>query len=165
LEGEEVERIDVPGFSGDPIDGTRLRRQPALLAIMRAGLGMVPPVRALLPNISVYQIGIKRNERTLEPNVYYSNLPESYDGIGHLLILDPMLATGGSACLALHEARKHFAGEVTFLGLLGAPFGVERLLRADPHARIVLAALDERLDDRGYILPGLGDAGDRLFGT
>ena len=126
---------------------------------------MVPPARALLPNIRVYQIGVKRDERTLEPNVYYSNLPESYDGTGHLLILDPMLATGGSACLALREARKRFAGTLTFIGLLGAPFGVARLLQADPGVRIVLAALDERLDDRGYILPGLGDAGDRLFGT
>ena len=165
LTDEPIENFDVSGFSGEPTPGTRFRRRIALLAILRAGLGMVPPARALIPDITTYQIGIKRDEQTLEPRCYSSNLPESFGNIGHLLILDPMLATGGSAHMALQQVRQRFDGTISFIGMLGAPYGVAQLLGADPTLRIFLAALDDRLNEQGYILPGLGDAGDRLFGT
>ena len=165
LHEEPTEYHDVCGFAGEPTPGTRLRRRIALLAILRAGLGMVPPARALLPDVTVYQIGIKRDEQTLEPLYYSSNLPESLGDIEHLLILDPMLATGGSALMAVQQVRQRFDGTLSFIGVLGAPHGVAQLLAADPMLHIFLAALDERLNEQGYILPGLGDAGDRLFGT
>lgn len=165
LEPEPSEPMEVTGFSGERAPGTRLRRRLATLAIMRAGIGMVPPVQALLPEAPAYLIGIRRDEATLEPHFAYANLPASFSGIEHILLLDPMLATGGSACMALRTVRERFTGDLSFIGLLGAPAGVERLLNADPTIAIYLAALDDHLNNHGYIIPGLGDAGDRIFGT
>jgi len=155
----------ISGFDGNHIQGWELSNAIASLIILRAGLGMLPPLRRLLPEAPNYQLGIKRDEATLEPRLYYSNLPDDLDRFQHILLLDPMLATGGSACLAVQHLRAGFRGRITFLGMIGAPFGVQMLLKSDPQLRIFLAALDDRLNDHGYIMPGLGDAGDRLFGT
>ncbi len=157
--------VEVPGHSGQLIVAPQLESSIAAIAILRAGLGMVEPVRHLAPGAAIYQVGIKRNEETLQPLYYYSNLPSSFAGIDHVLLLDPMLATGGSASAALGILRQSYAGPVSFLGIIGAPLGVRRLVDADETIRIYLAALDQGLDERGYIIPGLGDAGDRIFGT
>ncbi len=164
-EHEPLQSLDVPSFSGQTATGTCFARRLVALVILRAGLSMLPPFRVLVPDSPIYQVGIKRDEATLEPRLYYANLPESFAGVDHVLILDPMLATGGSAQLALERVRAFFDGDISFLGLIGAPVGVRALLRADHSVRLFLASLDERLNDRGYIVPGLGDAGDRLFGT
>lgn len=155
----------VPGHTGDQVPGNHVAEHIVGLAILRAGLGMFEPMRQLLPDAPLYQIGTKRDEETLEPAVYYTNLPEHPERVDRMLILDPMLATGGSAAAALGIVRAHYSGPIAVLALIGAPLGVERLLTADPDLHIYLAALDDHLDDRGYIIPGLGDAGDRLFGT
>lgn len=160
-----TEAIRVPGHAGVPVAARRMIGRIAPVAILRAGLGMLDPVRDLLPDAPIYQIGIKRNEETLEPAVYYTNLPGSFAQISHILLLDPMLATGGSASEAVRLLRVGYGGPISFLGLIGAPIGVRRLLDTDPQVRIYLVALDDRLDEHGYIMPGLGDAGDRLFGT
>lgn len=157
--------LEVPGHTGEPVHGVTLAPTLATVALLRAGLGMLPPIRDLHAGIPMYQIGVRRDEATLEPEIYYNNLPASFDGIDHLLVLDPMLATGGSAAAAVRIIREHFSGRLTYLGVIGAPLGVQRLLTADPNITIVLAALDDRLNDRGFIMPGLGDAGDRLFST
>jgi uracil phosphoribosyltransferase len=157
---------EVPGHTGEPVRATALRPEIATLAILRAGLSMVPPIRHLIPFAPVYQIGIKRDESTLLPHVYYhTNLPATWERMRHLLLLDPMLATGGSALAAIDLVRRGFSGQISYLGIIGAPIGVERVIAADPSIRIFLAALDDRLNDRGFIVPGLGDAGDRVFGT
>lgn len=157
--------MPVPGHSGTPVPGHRLAERVAALAILRAGLGMLEPIRNLLPSAPLYQIGVRRDEATLQPTVYYTNLPESYAEIDHLLLLDPMLATGGSLRAALEIVREGYHGRVSALGIIGAPLGVQTMLDADPEVRIFLAALDDHLNDRGFIIPGLGDAGDRIFGT
>ncbi len=162
---EPLDSVECQSFSGQIVKGTQFARRLAALVILRAGLSMVPPLRLLIPNTPIYQVGVKRDEITLEPRLYYSNLPTMLSGVEHLLLLDPMLATGGSARMALDLIRRVFDGEVSFLGLIGAPLGVVRLLDSDDKCRIWLAALDDRLNDQGYIVPGLGDAGDRLFGT
>jgi uracil phosphoribosyltransferase len=162
---EPVSMVEVPTFSGGTTPAWRMTRHIGALVILRAGLGMVTPLRSLIPDAPIYQVGIKRNETTLIPALYTSNLGAGLRDIEHLLLLDPMLATGGSAALALRLARSEFDGDVSFVGLIGAPLGVSRLLDVDSRVRVLLAALDEGLDERGYIIPGLGDAGDRLFGT
>ena len=164
-EDEPLVPMDVPSFSGHPVTGACFARKMASLAILRAGMSMVSPFRTLVPDSPAYQVGIKRDESTLEPRLYYSNLPASLSHIDHILILDPMLATGGSAGAALAGVRAIFSGDVSFLGLIGAPIGAMSLLNADDNLRVFLASLDDQLNDRGYIVPGLGDAGDRLFGT
>ena len=155
----------IRGFDGREIEGASFARNLASLIILRAGLGMLPPVRLLIPEAPNYQLGIKRDEKTLESRLYFSNLPENLDKLQHMLLLDPMLATGGSAQLAVEQIRTRYSGEISFLGTIGAPVGVQTLLNSDSRIRIYLAALDDCLNDHGYIVPGLGDAGDRLFGT
>lgn len=162
---EPLEAVEVSSFSGKSVSGSRFRRHMAAMVILRAGLSMIPPFKLLVPNSPIFQIGIKRNETTLEPNMYYSNLPVDFSAFDHVIVLDPMLATGGSAGLAVKQIRANFDGDISFLGLIGAPLGVSTLLDADSRVSIYLASLDDKLDDRGYIVPGLGDAGDRLFGT
>lgn len=135
-----------------------------LVPILRAGLGFLPGVQAMIPNAPVSVIGLRRNEQTLEPEGYYSRL---VDGLAErtALILDPMLATGGSAVAAVDLLKAAGCRRIKGLFLVAAPEGVARLQAAHPQVDIVVAAIDDRLDERGYILPGLGDAGDRLFGT
>lgn len=125
---------------------------------------MVEGIWALIPNAHVFHIGFYRNEETLQPVEYYNKLPQGHP-FNTAFILDPMLATGGSAIAAIHIVKKWGAKRVKFIGLIGAPEGIQALQAAHPDVDIHLAAVDEKLNERGYILPGLGDAGDRQFGT
>ncbi len=136
----------------------------AIVPILRAGLGMVNGVHALFPSARVGHIGMARNEETLEPEEYYCKLPEGIED-KLVLLLDPMLATGGSACDAIDLLKKRGCKNVKFMAIIGAPEGVSRVAEAHPDVEIYVSTLDRCLNEHGYILPGLGDAGDRLFGT
>jgi uracil phosphoribosyltransferase len=144
--------------------GVRIGDRIGLVPILRAGIGMVDAVLELIPTAHVWHLGLYRDHKTLEPVSYYNRLPNQPD-IDLCLILDPMLATGGSAVAAVDVLKQWGASRIKFLGLIAAPEGVERLATAHPDVPIHLAAIDERLNEVGYIVPGLGDAGDRQFGT
>ncbi len=139
-------------------------RKLALVPILRAGLGMVDGMLTLLPAAKVGHIGLYRNEETLEPVEYYCKLPSDI-AERDVMVLDPMLATGGSAVDAITQIKKRGAKSIKFLAIIAAPEGLERLHIAHPDVDIYVAALDEKLNENGYIIPGLGDAGDRIFGT
>ena len=136
----------------------------AIVPILRAGLGMVNGIHVLFPSARVGHIGMYRDEETFEPKSYYCKLP---DGIEDKLVLvvDPMLATGGSACDAIDLLKKRGCKHIKFMAIIGAPEGVSKVAEAHPDVNIYVSTLDRCLNDRCYILPGLGDAGDRLFGT
>ncbi len=146
------------------MDGSRIGMHIGLFPILRAGLGMVDPILDLIPTAKVWHLGLYRDHNTLEPVTYYNKLPPQAD-VDLCLILDPMLATGGSAVAAVDILKRWGARRITFLGLIAAPEGVAALASAHPDVPIHLAAVDERLNELGYIVPGLGDAGDRMFGT
>ncbi len=135
-----------------------------LVPILRAGLGMVEGVWELLPSAEVWHIGLYRDEKTLKPVQYYNKLPV-LPRVSMCLILDPMLATGGSATATVDLLKQWGVKNIRFVGLIGAPEGIQALQSAHPDVPIHLAAIDERLNEVGYIVPGLGDAGDRQFGT
>jgi uracil phosphoribosyltransferase len=135
-----------------------------LVPVLRAGLGMVEGILQLLPSAQVWHIGLYRDEHTLRPVQYYNRLPE-HPNIQICLILDPMLATGGSAVATVDILKKAGMQRIKYMGLIAAPEGVERLRTAHPDVPIFVAAIDERLNEVGFIVPGLGDAGDRQFGT
>ncbi len=135
-----------------------------LIPILRAGLGMVEGAIEMLPQVEVWHIGLYRDEKTLRPVEYYNKLPVNTT-VQLCLVLDPMLATGGSASATVDILKKWGAEKIKYVGLIGAPEGVARLQQDHPDVDIYLAALDERLNEVGYIMPGLGDAGDRQFGT
>jgi uracil phosphoribosyltransferase len=135
-----------------------------LVPILRAGLGMVDGVSQLLPTARVGHIGVSRDEDSLEPTRYYAKLP-SNERDRDYFILDPMLATGGSATAAVTTLKSAGARRIKFLCIVAAPEGVRRMLEGHPDVPIYAAALDRALNEHGYIVPGLGDAGDRLFGT
>jgi uracil phosphoribosyltransferase len=147
-----------------PTTGRHLRERVGLVPILRAGLGMVEGIWNLMPNTEVWHIGLFRDEETLEPVEYYNRLPVS-PTVDVCLVLDPMLATGGSAVAAVDILKGWGAARIKVAAVLAAPEGVERLTTAHPDVPLFLAAIDEQLNDVGYIVPGLGDAGDRLFGT
>jgi uracil phosphoribosyltransferase len=136
----------------------------AIVPILRAGLGMVSGIHTLFPAARVGHIGMYRDEETLEPKEYYCKLP---DGIENKLVLlvDPMLATGGSACDAIQLLKNRGCKHIKFMAIIGAPEGVSKVAEAHPDVNIYVSTLDRCLNEHGYILPGLGDAGDRLFGT
>ncbi len=142
----------------------RLRDNLGLIPILRAGLGMVDGALEMLPYAEVWHIGLYRDEHTLRPVEYYNKLPVN-PTVQVCLVLDPMLATGGSAVATVSILKRWGAQSIKFVGLIGAPEGVANLQAAHPDVPIYLAALDERLNEMGYIVPGLGDAGDRQFGT
>lgn len=144
--------------------GVRIGDRIGLVPILRAGIGMVDPVLELIPTAHVWHLGLYRDHKTLQPVSYYNRLPNKPE-IDLCLILDPMLATGGSAVAAVDVLKQWGASRIKFLGLIAAPEGVEHLATAHPDVPIHLAAIDERLNEVGYIVPGLGDAGDRQFGT
>jgi uracil phosphoribosyltransferase len=144
--------------------GTRLTKGIILVPVLRAGLGFLDGFLDLIPQASVAHIGLARNEKTLVPEPYYLKHPPAL-GEHEIIILDPMLATGGSAIEAVRSLREAGAKSVRFACLVAAPEGVSALSEAFPDVAIYAATLDRCLNSRGYILPGLGDAGDRLFGT
>ncbi|MGI8588124.1 MAG: uracil phosphoribosyltransferase [Chloroflexia bacterium] len=135
-----------------------------LVPVLRAGLGMVEAVLTLLPYAQVWHIGLFRDERTLKPISYYNRLPD-HSTVDTCLLLDPMLATGGSAAATVDILKRWGATRIKYVGLIAAPEGIAHLSEAHPDVPIHLAAIDSRLNERGYIIPGLGDAGDRQFGT
>lgn len=135
-----------------------------IVPILRAGLGMVDGIRCMIPTAKVGFIGLYRDEETLEPHEYYAKFPENIkDAI--VLVVDPMLATGGSASAAISMLKKRGCKDIRFVGLVAAPEGVKCLQNDHPDVDLYLATLDEKLNEKGYIVPGLGDCGDRLFGT
>ena len=139
-------------------------RKLALVPILRAGLGMVDGMLNLIPAAKVGHIGLYRNEETLQPVEYYCKLPNNI-AEREVIVLDPMLATGGSAADAISLIKQRGARHIKFIGLIAAPEGLKALHAAHPDVDIYVGALDEKLNDQGYIVPGLGDAGDRIFGT
>lgn len=144
--------------------GADLEEKIGLVPILRAGLGMVEGIWELMPSAEVWHIGLYRDERTLKPVEYYNKLPVA-PTVSVCLILDPMLATGGSAVATVDILKRWGVKKIKFVGLIGAPEGINRLQQAHPDVPIYLAAIDEHLNEHGYIYPGLGDAGDRQFGT
>lgn len=149
----------------EPAPAQRPASPIAVVAILRAGLGMVDGFLRLVPEAAIGHLGMRRNEETLEPEAYYESLPDVIAD-ATTFVVDPMLATGGSAVAALTRLREAGATDLRLVCLVAAPEGVARVREAMPDLHpIVVAALDRGLDDKGYIRPGLGDAGDRLFGT
>jgi uracil phosphoribosyltransferase len=161
LPTEEVE-VETPleRTTGRQVAGKKL----ALVPILRAGLGMVDGITQLIPSARVGHIGIYRDHESLQPVSYYFKVPPGGEE-RDFIVLDPMLATGGSASAAITKLKEAGARRVRLLSLVAAPEGVARMLEDHPDVPVFVAALDRGLNDRGYILPGLGDAGDRLFGT
>ncbi len=139
-------------------------RKLALVPILRAGLGMVEGMLTLIPAAKVGHIGLYRDPKTLEPVEYYCKLPPDIAD-REVFILDPMLATGGSAVDAVRLVKEKGAKSIRFLGIIAAPEGIEKMKKECPDVPVYVCALDEKLNDHGYIVPGLGDAGDRIFGT
>lgn len=136
----------------------------AFVPVLRAGLGMVNGLLALVPSARVGHIGLYRDHETLEPHEYYCKLPDNLDK-RQLIVIDPMLATGGSAVAAINFIKQHGCSNIKFMCIIAAPEGVERLSAAHPDVPIYIGTLDRCLNQSGYIMPGLGDAGDRIFGT
>lgn len=158
LKKKEINTPLAPMITGE------LARDVVLIPVLRAGLGMVDGISGLIPTAKVGHVGLYRDHETLEPTTYYakfpSNIPEA-----EVMVLDPMLATGGSASAAITVLKQHGAKSIRLICIVGTPQGVDRIEHDHPDVDIYLAALDNGLDENGYILPGLGDAGDRLFGT
>jgi len=147
-----------------PAHGSELAEKIGLVPVLRAGLGMVEGIWEMMPTAEVWHIGLYRDEKTLRPVQYYNKLPIS-PTVDVCLILDPMLATGGSSVATVDILKQWGAKRIKYVGLIAAPEGIRRLSTAHPDVPIHVAAIDERLNDIGYIVPGLGDAGDRQFGT
>jgi len=145
-------------------EGGDLQEKIGLVPILRAGLGMVEGVWDLMPSAEVWHIGLYRDEETLKPVEYYNKLPIE-PTVAVCLILDPMLATGGSAVATIDILKKWGVSKIKFVGLIGAPEGIEHVHKHHPDVPIYLAHVDDHLNENGFIVPGLGDAGDRQFGT
>ena len=147
-----------------PTIGKVLQKQIVLVPILRAGIGLVDGFRRIIPTAKIGHIGMARNEETLDPEEYYAKFPSGLED-SIVIIVDPMLATGGSASAAITNIKARGAKDIRLVCLVAAPEGVKVIEEQHPDVDLVLAALDEKLTDKGYIVPGLGDAGDRLFGT
>lgn len=161
LPTEEIE-IETPICTAKArhISGKKL----AIVPILRAGLGMVDGVSSLIPAARIGHIGLYRDEKTLKPVEYYCKLPKDI-GERDVIVVDPMLATGGSAIDAVSQIKLRQPRSIRFMGIIAAPEGIEAFTKAHPDVHVYCAALDEKLNENGYIVPGLGDAGDRIFGT
>lgn len=157
-----TKHIDTPICSMDA--PTLAGKKVAVVPILRAGLGLVDGVLRMVPSARVGHIGMYRDEETLEPHVYFCKMPKDI-AERDIIIVDPMLATGGSACAAIDEMKKRGCKNIKLLVLVAAPEGIKCIREAHPDVDIYAGALDDHLNDRGYIVPGLGDAGDRIFGT
>lgn len=147
----------------EPTTGIQLRRPVVAVAVLRAGLGLLRSVLTLVPDVAIGFAGVQRNEDTAEPMEYYTKFPEL--SAARVLILEPMLATGGSLSWAIDKVKENGAKDIVAVCVVAAPEGVEAIKSAHPDVRVVAAALDRELDPNFYIAPGLGDMGDRLFGT
>lgn len=145
-------------------NGKAIQKQVAVVPILRAGLGMVDAILSLIPAAKVGHIGLYRDHETLEPVEYYCKLPSEIEQ-RQILVVDPMLATGGSAVAAINFIKQRGGKNIRFMCLIAAPEGVKALTEAHPDVDVYCGCIDERLNENGYIVPGLGDAGDRLFGT
>jgi len=145
-------------------DGQELENEVTIVPVLRAGLVMAQGMLDMIPHAKVGHIGLFRDENTLEPVQYYCKLPESTPE-SDVFILDPMLATGGSACKAISLVKERHPHSISFCCIIAAPEGIEVLRREHPDVKIVTLEIDRRLNENGYILPGLGDAGDRIYGT
>lgn len=141
-----------------------LSKDVIIVPILRAGLGMVDGIHSVIPTAKIGHIGLWRDETTLQPHEYYLKLPPNIEQ-ATVLIVDPMLATGGSAVAAIDRVKKRGAKDIRFVGLVGCPQGVEAVAKNHPDVHVYLVKLDSHLNEKGYIVPGLGDCGDRLFGT
>ena len=159
---EEEVQIETPleRMSGHRLGG----RKPVIVPVLRAGLGMVDGLLRVMPNARVGHVGLARDEISLTPGEYYFQVPAHLDE-RQVIVVDPMLATGGSASAAIAGLKERGAKRITFVCLVAAPEGVRALAQAHPDVHVFTAVLDRQLNDVGYILPGLGDAGDRLYGT
>lgn len=150
-----IEKAQCPVIAG---------KKPAIVPILRAGLGMVEGLLKLMPVAKVGHIGLYRDEETFEPHEYYCKLPKEIEQ-RKIFVVDPMLATGGSALAAIDFIKQHGGKDITFLCVIAAPEGLKKLAASHPDIKIFVGNLDRELNDRAYICPGLGDAGDRIFGT
>lgn len=159
-----LEEVEVETPVGPAKSKVLAGKKIGIIPILRAGIGMVDGILNLIPAAKVGHIGLYRDPETLQPVEYFVKLPNDISE-RELIVVDPMLATGGSAVAAIDSLKKRGAKHIKFMCLIAAPEGVETLQKAHPDVDIFIAALDERLNDKGYIVPGLGDAGDRLFGT
>jgi uracil phosphoribosyltransferase len=157
----EPYRLETPL---EPMNGARLKTKVGLVPVLRAGLGMVEAMLDLMPMAEVWHIGLYRDERTLKPVEYYNKLPDAAT-VQVCLILDPMLATGGSSAATVDILKAWGAARIKQVSLIAAPEGIATLNKAHPDVEIHVGAVDRQLNERGYIMPGLGDAGDRQFGT
>jgi uracil phosphoribosyltransferase len=158
-----LEAVEVVTPMGQTF-GQRLAQDVGLVPVLRAGLGMVEGIWEMMPGAEVWHIGLKRDERTLEPMQYYANKPTE-PRVQLCLLLDPMLATGGSASAAVSLLKSWGVKRIKYIGLIAAPEGIQRLQADHPDVAIHVGAVDSHLNNIGYIVPGLGDAGDRQFGT
>ena len=143
--------------------GVQIENNSVAISVLRAGLGLMDGVQQLIPNISFGYIGVQRNEETAQPENYYEKLPNLVDK--NVLILEPMLATGGSLSFAIETVKKYNPKNIHALTVISAPEGINKIKENHPDITLVTASIDEKLDDNWYIVPGLGDMGDRLFGT
>ena len=156
----KIKPIETPLTS---IDGVEIENENVAIAVLRAGLGLVDGVKNLLPSTSFGYIGVQRNEETAAPEYYYENLPNLENK--NVFILEPMLATGGSLSFAVDKVKEHNPKSIIALTVISAPEGIERLKEEHDDITLVTAKIDEKLNENWYIVPGLGDMGDRLFGT
>jgi uracil phosphoribosyltransferase len=161
VEIHKVGTLETP--TGCTVDKFDLDHEIVIVPILRAGIGMSNGVANMLPTARIGHIGLYRDEKTLKPVEYFCKMPKVKDPL--ILLCDPMLATGGSASAAITLLKERGYHNVRLLCLVGVQVGVDKVLKEHPETEIYIAALDERLNERGYILPGLGDAGDRIFGT
>ena len=159
-----LEDVVIETTMGKSTQKTLSGKKVAIIPILRAGIGMVDGILELIPAAKVGHVGLYRDEETLQPHEYFVKLPEDIAS-RQLFVVDPMLATGGSAIMAIDSLKERGASNIKFVCLVAVPEGVKALQEAHPDVDIYTAALDERLNEDGYIVPGLGDAGDRLFGT
>jgi uracil phosphoribosyltransferase len=159
-----TESIDIQTPTQAIAKCTVLAGTITIVPVLRAGLGMIDGILKVMPEARVGHLGLARDEQTLEPHAYLNKLPADLDA-GPVILVDPMLATGGSASAALTMLRQAGASDIRMLCLVASPEGIARLRKDHPEVTLYAAALDDRLNDKGYIMPGLGDAGDRMYGT
>ncbi len=161
----EMEHVTIKGWDGSDIQVEHIKgKKITVVPILRAGLGMMDGVMKLIPSAKVSVVGLQRNEETLEPVPYFEKLVGKIDE-RLSLVIDPMLATGGSMIATIDMLKKAGCKDIKVIVLVAAPEGVERTLEAHPDVEIFTASVDDHLNDKGYIIPGLGDAGDKIFGT